>query len=240
MNFDPATQFSMGDLIGRALGLTCLGAVLGLVLAALPHTGLQALGLLRLQKGAKQKLALWLAVIALGTATLIGAATGFCIGVARAALMVARDIGPQVMQTSAENALRAAGVKDFASVTPAQVRELLEQAGKAELPPLPGELAQRLRPEMESSRAKLVEQAKAWLAAQSKDGKLAVTDMVAANWPKVLAELVTWERQFRHAAIGHGVLWILAMEVILAILCAGSRAMRPPVETPSPVPPKLP
>lgn len=174
MNVDPAAQFSMGELIGRAVGLTCLGAFLGLLLAALPHAVWQGCGLLRLRRGAKRKFSFGLALIALGTATLIGAATGFTVGVARAALVVAREIGPKVFQTSAENTLRAAGVKDFTSFDPARLRELLEQAGKAELPALPGELAQRLRPEMELSRAKLLEQAKAWLDTQSKDGPLAV------------------------------------------------------------------
>ncbi|NBR86427.1 MAG: hypothetical protein EB141_04595 [Verrucomicrobia bacterium] len=239
MNVDPAAQFSMGELIGRAVGLTCLGAFLGLLLAALPHAVWQGCGLLRLRRGAKRKFSFGLALIALGTATLIGAATGFTVGVARAALVVAREIGPKVFQTSAENTLRAAGVKDFTSFDPARLRELLEQAGKAELPALPGELAQRLRPEMELSRAKLLEQAKAWLDTQSKDGPLAVGEVVATFWPKVLAELVTWERHFRVAAITHGVLWILGLEIILALLCALSRALRSPIETEAATPPKL-
>ena len=145
--------------------------------------------------------------------------------------------------------------------SPARLRELLEQAGKADVPPLPGPMperlrpemeywfiytpvflgsgAERLRPEMEVSRAKLLEQAKAWLDAQSKDGTLDVADVVQQFWPKLLNEIVTWEKHFRRATIAHGVLWIVALEIILALLCAVSRALRAPVETESATPPKL-
>ena len=236
---DPAAQFSLGELFGRAVGMALFGAALGLLLALLFHVPLHALGALRLRRGAKNTFNVWLAIIALGTATLIGAATGLAVGAAHAALAITKDIGPKVLQTSAEEALRKAGVKDFAHFETARLRELLEQAGKADLPPLPGTLAERLRPEMEVSRAKLLEQAKAWLDAQSKDGTLDVADVVQQFWPKLLNEIVTWEKHFRRATIAHGVLWIVALEIILALLCAVSRALRAPVETESATPPKL-
>ncbi|MFM8471692.1 MAG: hypothetical protein ACKODH_17300 [Limisphaerales bacterium] len=237
---DPAAKFELGELFGRAVGLTLLGAFLGFLLALALHLALHSLGGLRLRKGAKNTFNVWIAVLVLGTATLIGAATGFTVGAARAALAVAKDIGPKVMQTSAEEALRNAGVKDLANFDTKRMRELLEQAGKADLPPLPGALAEGLRPELELSRAKLIEQAKAWLDDQSKDGPLVVADVIAMFWPKVLNELVTWEKHFRRAAIAHGVFWIFALEIILALLCALSRALRQPVETEAATPPKLP
>lgn len=239
MNFDLAGQFSVGELFSRAIGMVCLGGFLGFLLAVFLHAGLHALGFLRLRKGAKHKPSICLALIALCAAAFVGAATGFVVGVAHAALVVARDIGPKVLQTSAENALREAGVKDFANFDSARLRELLEQAGKAELPALPAGLAERLRPEMELSRAKLIEQAKAWLDTQGKDGPLAVAEVVTTFWPKLLVEMVSWERQFRRVAIVHGVLWVLACEVSLALFCALSRGLRAPVESETAIPPKL-
>jgi hypothetical protein len=217
--------------------LTLLGAFLGLLFALVLHVGLHALGGLRLRRGAPLKFSIWIALLVLGTATLIGAATGFTVGAARAALAVARDIGPKVLQTTVEEALRKAGVKDLAHFETKQLRTLLEQAEQAPLPPLPGALAERMRPELEAARARLIEQAKAWLEGRGPDGSLVVAEMVAQLWPRVLNELVTWERQFRRAAILHGLFWIVVLEVAVALLCWLSRVLRDPVKAePPPLP----
>ncbi len=238
MNFDPVSQFSVGQLLGHQVGSTLLGFFLGLLLALTSHLPLHALGLLRTRAGAEKKFSWWLALLAIFLGGAIGALAGLGVGSARVALALAKDAGPKVLQETAEQSLRAAGVTNFSNLDVKRVRELIEQAGKAEIPPLALPF-EKLRPQLELSRAKMIGDAKALLDAQAKDGVLAINDLAATLWPKVFDELVVWERLLRRVIIVMGVMWIAGVEAMLALVCFALRVLRKPSAPKPPTPPKL-
>ena len=236
MNFDPASQFSVGQLLSNTVGSLLLGLCLGLGLALMLHTTLHAVGWLRTRAGAEKRFSWWLALLAIGLGGVIGALTGMGVGGTRAVLVLVKDSGPKVLQETAEQSLRAAGLTNFSNLDAKRLHELLEQAGKAEIPSLAMPF-ERLRPQLELSRAKMIEDAKALLDAKSKDGALAIDDLAATLWPKVFDEMVVWERQLCRAMIVMGVLWIAGIEAMLALVCLLLRVLRKPQ---SPKPPTLP
>ena len=234
MNLDASSQFSPGQLIAGALGMVVLGVFLALLLAGLLHAVLHVTGALLTRKGAEGKFSWLLALLGIGMCAVVGGWTGLKIGVARAAVPVARDLGPKMVEEGLQNALRQAGLTNFPSLDVAKLREFVEKAESAQLPPL--EQLEPFRPQIEEARAKLLPAAKALLDAEGKDGKLALSEAVAKLWPKVFDELTAWERRFRRAQIIAGIVWVVGIEAALALVCLAMRLTRDPVPS---GPPKL-
>lgn len=239
MNLDLGPQFSVGQLVAAAVGSMLLGGVLALLLAGALQVALHAAGALRTKKEAVLKFSWWLAVLGVGLCAVVGGWTGLKIGVARAVVPVARDLGPKMAEEGLQQALRGAGVTNFSQLDVKRMRELVEKAESAPLPPLEFPGAEQLRPQIEEARAKLLPAAKALLDAHAKEGKLALNAVVTSLWPQLFAELAGWERRFRRWEIISGILWVLAIEAALAAGCLVVRLTRKPPPTRSGTPPKL-
>lgn len=237
MNLDAGSQFSVGQLIAGAAGATVLGGLLALLLAALLHSVLHAAGAFVTRPRAEKKFLWWLALLGVGLGAVVGGWTGLKVGVARAAVPFARDLGPKMAEEALQNGLRQAGMTNFAQLDVKQLRELLDKAGAAELPPL--EQLERFRPEIEAARAKLVPTARTLLDAHAKDGKLALHEAVGTLWPKVFDELTAWEQRFRRWETITGILWVVGIEAVLALVCLAMRLTRDPLPAGPPKPPKL-
>ena len=236
MNSDVGSQFSVGQLIAWALGATLLGALLAVVLACVLHGVLHALGAFQTHRGVERKFSLWLALFAVGVCAVVGGLKGMAIGAARAAVAVARDVGPRMAEEGVQNALRQSGLTNFMQLDVTKLRGLVDQAGSAPLPPL--ERLERFRPQIEEARAKLLPAAKALLDTHAQGGTLDLKEAVAAFWPKVLAEMVAWERIFRGAMIAAGVLGVVGVEVAIALVCLVTRFVRQPLAAKPPTLPK--
>lgn len=239
MNFTAGTPFSYGQLIGQAVGVAILGVVLAAVLAGVLHTVLHFAGAWRMRPGAGRKFAWGLAVLGIGLAMLAGGGAGWQVGVGRAVVPVARELGPQMLHDGAEQALRRAGLTNSASLEVGRLRELLAQAEGAVLPPLDFPGSAQLQPQIDAVKAKLLTEARVFLDAQDKQGRLALKDALAALWPKVFDELVAGERKFRRAAIVSGVMWVAGIEAVLAVVCLVMRLSRKPVSSQPPTLPKV-
>lgn len=237
MNPDVGSQFSVGQLITAALGTMLLGALLAGVLASVLHMLLHATGVLQTRRGAERKFSWLLAVVAVGLCAVVGGLKGMAVGAARAAVSVSRDVGQKMAEEGVQNALRQSGLTNFTQLDVSKLRGLLDQAGSAPLPPL--EQLERFRPQIEEARAKLLPAAKALLDTHARGGTLDLKDAVAAFWPKVVAEMVAWERVFRRAMIVSGVLWVVGVEVAIVLVCLAMCLMRQPQAPKPPMPPKL-
>ncbi|PAW85421.1 MAG: hypothetical protein B9S33_09905 [Pedosphaera sp. Tous-C6FEB] len=235
MNLAATPQFEVGQLVAAAVGSLLLGALLAGLLAAGLHAALHAAGALRTQRVPKQKFSWWLAVLAVGLGVVVGGWTGLKIGVARAAVPVARDLGPKMVEEGLQQALRGAGLTNFAQLDVKRLRELVAQAESAQLPPLEFPGAEQVRPQIEEARAKLLPAAKALLDAHAKDGKLALREVVTSLWPKLFDELAAWERRFRRWEIITGILWVVGIEAAVALGCLLVRltAKVPPARPPT-------
>ncbi len=239
MNFDPGFQVSVGQLVAGAIGSVVLGGLLALLLAGALHAGLHALGAWRTQPGVEQKFGWWLAVLGVGLGGVVGGWTGLKIGVARAVVPVAKDLGPKMLEEGLQQALRSGGMTNFTQLDVKQLLELVDKASSAPLPPLEFPGAEQLRPQIEAARTKLLPAAKALLDAHATQGKLALGEAVASLWPLVFDELAAWERRFRRWEIITGILWVLGVEVLLALGCLVMRLTRKPLVPKPPTPPKL-
>lgn len=239
MNLAAGPQFVAGQLVTAAVGSLLLGLLLGLLLACVLHGVLHAAGALRTRDVAEQKFSWWLAVLGVGLCVVAGGCAGLKVGVARAVVLVARDLGPKMAEEGLQQALRGAGVTNFARLDVKRLRELLDQAESAQLPPLDFPGAEQLRPQIEEARAKLLPAAKALLDAGAKDGKLDLHEAVTSLWPRLFDELAAWERRFRRAEIIAGILWVVGIEAALALVCLllRLRGKAPPARLATP--PKL-
>ena len=239
MNFDAGSQFSVGQLVAGALGSVVLGGLLALGLAGALHAGLHALGAWRTQRGAELKFAWWLAVLGVGLGVVVGGWTGLKVGVARAVVPVAKDLGPKMLEEGLQQALRGGGMTNFNQLDVKQLRELVAQAESAPLPPLDFPGAEQLRPQIEAARTRLMPAAKALLEAHAPQGKLALHEAVGSLWPKLFDELAAWERRFRRQEIITGILWVLGLELLLALGCWVARLTREPLLPKPLTPPKF-
>lgn len=239
MNFDAGSQFSVGQLVGGALGSTILGVLLALLLGGVLHAVLHATGALQIRKGAEPKFSWWLAVLAVGLGAVLGGWTGLKVGVARAVIPVAKDLGPKMVEESLQQALRGAGMTNFTQLDVKQLRELVDKAGSAPLPPLEFPGAEQLRPQIEAARTSLRPAVMAMLDSHDKNGKLSLNEVVTSLWPKVLDQLTGWERGFRRTEIKSGTGWVVGIQAVLAVLCLTLRlAQKQPIPKPL-TPPKL-
>ena len=239
MNFDVGSQFSVGQLVAGAAGSTLLGALLALLLGGVLHAVLHAMGALQTRAGAERKFSWWLAVLAVGLGGVVGGWTGLKVGVARAVLPVAKDLGPKMVEEGLQQALRGAGMTNFTQLDVKKLRELVDKAVSEPLPPLEFPGAEQLRPQIEAARTNLRPTVNALLDAHDKDGKLALNDVVTSLWPKVFDELTGWERRFRRAEMWSGAVWTLGIQAALALVCLALRLTQKP-HVPKPVmPPKL-
>ena len=239
MNFDAGSQFSVGQLLAGAVGSTVLGVLLALMVGGVLHAVLHAIGALQRRKGAEPKFSWWLAVLAVGLGALLGGWTGLKVGVARAVIPVAKDLGPKMVEESLQQALRGAGMTNFTQLDVKQLRELVDKAGVAPLPPLEFPGAEQLRPQIEAARTSLRPVVMALLDSHDKDGKLALSEVVTSLWPQVLDQLTGWERGFRRAEIKSGTGWVVGIQAVLAVLCFTLRLARKQ-HIPQPLtPPKL-
>ena len=239
MNFDAGSQFSAGQLVAGAIGSAVLGGLLALLLAGALHVLLHAVGALQTQKGAKQKFAWWLAVLGVGLGVGVGGWTGLKVGVARAVVPVAKDLGPKMLEEGLQQALRGGGMTNFTQLDVKQLRELVAQAETAPLPPLDFPGAEQLRPQIEAARTRLLPAVKALLEAHATQGKLALHEAVGSLWPKLFDELAAWERRFRRWEIITGILWVAGLEVVLALGCWVARLTREPLVPKPLTPPKF-
>ncbi len=239
MNLDAGSQFSFGQLIAGALGVTLLGMLFALLLAGGLHALLHATGALRMQRSAEKKFTWWLAVLCVGLCGVLGGWTGLKIGLARAAVPVAKDLGPKMLEEGLQQALRDAGMTNFASLDVKQLRGLVDKAEATPLPPLEFPGAEQVRPQIEAARARLLPTVKALLDAHEQQGKLALSEAVASLWPKVFDELSAWERGFRRAEIISGIVWVVGIETALALVCLVMRLTQEPKSPGPPTPPKL-
>lgn len=237
MNLDAGSQFSVGQLIAGAAGATVLGGLLALLLAALLHAGLHAAGAFATRPRSEKKFSWWLALLGVGLGAVVGGWTGLKVGVARAAVPFARDLGPKMAEEALQNGLRQAGMTNFTQLDVKQLREFVAKTELAELPAL--DHFERFRPEIEAARAKLLPAAKALLDAHAKDGKLALNKAVRTLWPKAFDELTAWEQRFRRWEIITGIMWVVGIEALLAGICLAVRLTREPLPAGPPKPPKL-
>ena len=239
MNLDAGSQFSFGPLVTAAVGSVLLGLFLALLLAGALHVALHAAGAWRTKRGAELKFSWWLAVLGVGLCAVVGGCTGLKMGVARAVVSVARDLGPKMAEEGLQQALRGAGMTNFAQLDVKQMREWVAKAESAPLPPLDFPGAERLRPQIEEARAKLLPSVKALLDAHTKEGRLALNEVVTSLWPKLFAELTAWERRFRRSEIISGVVWVVGIEAALALGCLVMRLTRKDPPARPATPPKL-
>ncbi len=239
MNLTTGAPFSYGQLVGQAIGVALLGALLAALLAGLLHLALNLVGAWRMRPGAGQKFSWWFAVMSVGLAAVAGGGAGLQVGAGRAVVPVARELGPQMLKDGLEQGLRRAGITNLAALDVGRMQELLAQAEQVALPPpdFPG--ADQLRPQIEAGRVKLLAEARAFLNARDKQGKLALPELLAALWPKVFDELVAGERKFRRAAIVSGVMWVVGIQMVLALVCWAMRTLRQPVAAGPPILPKV-
>jgi|GEM_PF-717046 len=237
MNLDASPQFSFGQLVAGAAGSTLLGLLFALLLGGVLHAVLHAAGAWRTRNGAARIFSWWLAVLGVGLCMVLGGWTGLKVGVARAVVPMAKDMGPKMMEEYLQNALRQAGMTNFTQLDVAKLRELVVKAESAHLPPL--EQLERFRPQIEEARARLLPAAKALIEARDKEGKLALSEVVTSLWPKLFDELTAWERRFRRAEITAGILWVAGLEAALALVCLTVRLTRDPPPAGPPKPPKL-
>ncbi len=239
MNLAAGPQFSLGQLVGAAVGSLLLGLLLALLLSCALHAALHVAGAWRTKHAAEATFSWWLAVLGVGLCVVVGGGTGLKIGVARAVVTVARDLGPKMVEEGLQQALRGAGVTNFAQLDVKQLRELVDKVESVPLPPLEFPGAEQLRPQIEEARAKLLPAARALLDAHARDGKLELKAVVTSLWPKLFTELAAWERRFRRGEIISGVLWVAGIEAALAAGCLMMRLTRkvPPARTV--MPPKL-
>ncbi|MEN9572819.1 MAG: hypothetical protein RL514_674 [Verrucomicrobiota bacterium] len=239
MNFDPGSQVSVGQLVAGAFGSVVLGGLLALLLAGALHAALHALGAWQTRRGAGNKFSWWLAVLGVGLGVVVGAWTGLKVGVARAVVPLAKDLGPKMLEEGLQQALRGAGMTNFTQLDVKKLRELVDKAESVPLPPLEFPGAEQLRPQIEVARVKLLPAAKTLLDAHVKEGRLALGEAVASLWPRVFDELTAWERRFRRWEIITGILWVLGWEMVLALGCWVARLTRKPLVPKPSTPPKL-
>lgn len=237
MNLDASTQLSFGQLVAEAAGSTLLGLLFALLLGGVLHAVLHAAGAWQTRQGAEPAFSWWLAALGVGLCVVIGGWTGLKVGVARAVVPVAKDMGPKMVEEGLQNALRQAGLTNFTQLDVARLRELVIKAESAHLPPL--EQLERFRPQIEEARARLLPAAKALIEAHDKEGKLALNEVVTSLWPRVFDELAAWERRFRRAEIISGILWVVGIEAALALGCVMLRLTLKPKPAGPPIPPKL-
>lgn len=235
MNPDAGSQFSVAQLIVGALGAMLLGGCLAVLLGAVLHAALHAAGAFQARPKAERRFSWALALLGVGLCAVAGAWTGLNVGVVRAAVPAARELGPKMAEEALQNGLRQAGLTNFAQLDVKQLRELVGKAESAPLPPLAQ--LERFRPQIEEARTRLLPAAKALLDAHAKDGQLALNEAVAKLWPQVFDELTAWERHFRRWEIITGLLWVVGIEAMLAGVCLAMRLTRDPLPA---GPPKLP
>lgn len=235
MNLEAGSQFSLGQLIVEALGTTLLGMVLAAFLATSLHAGLHATGALVTRARGERKFSWLLLLLGVGLGVLVGGWTGLKIGVARAVVPFVRDTGPKMLEEALQNGLRQAGLTNFAQLEVKRLREFVSQAEAAPLPPL--DQLERFRPQIEEARTRLLPTVRALLDAHEKQGNLPLSAAVTQLWPKVFTEVADWERRFRRSEIISGILWVVAVELGIALLCLTLRLTRDPLPV---TPPKLP
>jgi hypothetical protein len=85
----------------------------------------------------------------------------------------------------------------------------------------------------------LLPSVKALLDAHTKEGRLALNEVVTSLWPKLFAELTAWERRFRRSEIISGVVWVVGIEAALALGCLVMRLTRKDLPARPATPPKL-
>lgn len=205
------------------------GMLLAALLAGLIYALLHCLGAWQTRAGAARKFNWWAALLGLGLAAVAGGWAGLQVGAGRAVVPMARELGPQMLKDGLEQGLRRAGVTNLVALDVGRLQELLAQAEQVALPALDFPGADRLRPQIEAGRVKLMAEARAFLDARDKQGKLALPELLAALWPRVFDELVAGERNFRRAAIASGVMWVVGIQIVLALGCWAMRTLRPPV-----------
>lgn len=237
MNVTTGAPFSYGQLVGQAVGMAIAGMLLAALLAGLIHGVLHGLGAWQTRAGAARKFNWWVALLGLGLAGVAGGWAGLQVGAGRAAVPVAKELGPQMLKDGLEQGLRRAGITNLAALDVGRMQELLAQAEQVALPPLDFPGADQVRPQIEAGRVKLLAEARVFLNARDKQGKLALPELLGALWPKVFDEVVVGERRFRRAAIVSGVMWAVGIQLMLALVCLGMRQVRNP--SPS-QPPTLP
>lgn len=208
---------------------------LAVLLAAVLHAGLHAAGALVTRPRAERKFSWLLLLLGMGLGVLVGGWTGLKLGVVRAAVPLVRDTGPKMLEEVLQNGLRQTGLTNFAQLEVKRLREFVNQAEAAPLPPL--DRLERFRPQMEEARNRLLPAVRALLDAHEKQGVIPLNAAVTQLWPKVFAELSDWEKRFRRREIISSILWVTAIELGIALACLTMRLTRDPLPV---TPPKLP
>jgi hypothetical protein len=237
MNVTTGAPFSYGQLIGQAAGMAIAGMLLAALLAGVIHALLHGLGAWQTRAGAAREFNWWPALLGLGLAAVAGGWAGLQVGAGQAVVPVAKELGPQMLKDGFEQGLRRAGITNLAALDVGRMQELLAKAEQVALPPLDFPGADQVRPQIEAIRVKLLAEAGAFLNAREKQGKLALPELLGALWPKVFDELVAGERKFRRAAIASGVIWVVGIQMVLALVCLVMRQTR---NSSSALPPTLP
>lgn len=239
MNLDASAQLSFGQLVAGAAGSTLLGLLLALLLGGVLHAVLHAAGALQTRAGAERKFSWWLAVLAVGLGAVVGGWTGLRVGIFRGVVVVVKDTGPKVLDEMLQQALRGAGMTNFNQLDVRRLLEFVKQAETAQVPLLEFPGGEQLQGLIILSRGPLLAEAKAMLDAHAQQGTLALNQIAASLWPKVLGELAPWERRFRRSEIITGILWIVSIQAALALGCLALRLTQKP-HVPKPLtPPKL-
>lgn len=237
MNVTTGAPFSYGQLVGQAAGMAIAGMLLAALLAGLIHALLHGLGAWQTRAGTARKFNWWPALLGLGLAAVAGGWAGLQVGAGQAVVPVAKELGPQMLKDGFEQGLRRAGITNLAALDVGRMQELLAKAEQVALPPLDFPGADQVRPHIEAGRVKLLAEARVFLNARDKQGKLALPELLGALWPKVFDELVAGERKFRRAAIASGVMWVVGIQMVLALVCLVMRQTRNPSSS---LPPTLP
>ncbi len=238
MNLTAVSQFSYGQLAAQAVGMACVGCLLAALLAGLLHAALHLTGAWRTRPGQGKKFSWWPAVVGVGLGALAGGWAGLQVGIGRGVVPVAEELGQQMLKDGLEQGFRRAGLTNLASLDVGQLLELVTKAEQAAVPPLELPGAERLRPQIEGAKARLLVEARVFLKAKLPQGKLASSDLLAAFWPKVFAELLAGERGFRRAAMMSGVWSVVGIEAMLALVCLVMRQTRKPATSGPPTLPK--
>jgi len=256
MNPEPSFELGLnyGALLGGAVLWTLGGLAVSILIACFCHWAGHELGLFRLKRIEEPRKVLW-SVVVMGVlfSTIIGGWTGCKVGVVRAGVSAVTTAGPRLLQAGVEKGLHAAGLTNSAGIEIKKLRELLDQAEKAELIPknlpdadewLPH--IEKYRPQIEEFRKKAIAEARGILDRHAKGDTFTVPDLVNALLPMLTGELAKWTRGFTRWEVITGFLWIAGIEGFLALMCFIVRCFSakpkpgvPPASPPS-NPPELP
>ncbi|MBI3878191.1 MAG: hypothetical protein HY300_19895 [Verrucomicrobia bacterium] len=217
-NFDLGLNF--GQLIGSAALWVFAGFAVAMLAACLLHWIGHALGLFQLKRIEEPRKFLWsVALMGVFFSCIVGGWTGLKVGVVRAGGEAMTTAGPKLLQSGLEQGLRSAGVTNFTAIEVKRLGELLDEAAKAELPPMEFPGADKWRPQVEEFRRKAIGQARAFLDANEKRETLSLTDLVNDLFPRLSGELATWTQNFTRREIKSGLIWVAGIEGFLALMC---------------------